>query len=107
MRRTITIDYENAYYRGKMIGYIFGDIRRHFDLESSETHKYVITITESKTGKYPGNYQFAEYGGGLYALYNGNENLGVICIDKFSKLFFRPLLRRKYNITVKKVEIKK
>ncbi len=105
MKRTIEIkNGGNVYYRGKIIEYLLSAICDHFGLEDSDTHKYVITITASKTGRYsftnPSGYH-------MYGLYDGSDCVSDICKRHFNKLFFRPWVRKRYNITVKKVEIKR
>ncbi len=104
MRRTITMrDIGTVFYRGKAIGYLLNSIRVHFGLEDSDTHKYVIAITESKDGRYlfknPPRYH-------MYELWDGNEYIDGICKCLFSKLFFKPG-RKGYSITVEKVKIKR
>ncbi|HDY87785.1 MAG TPA: hypothetical protein ENH82_06655 [bacterium] len=105
MKRTIEMRNDGyVYYHGKMIEYLLSAICDHFGLEDSDTHKYVITITVSKTGRYsftnPSGYH-------MYTLYDGDRRVEGICKCHFKRLFFRPWVRKRYNITVKKVEIKR
>lgn len=103
MRRTIIMrNCGNVYYLGKYVEYMFSAMCRHFKLWDSDTHKYIISIVESKTGEY----QF-KHSGSRYRLYKGKMFIQEVCKDHFVRIFFRPLVRKRYNITVKKVRIKK
>ncbi len=104
MRRTITMHCAEVYYLGKRVDYMYATIRLHFKLEDSDTHKYVITITESESGRY----SFINGVDSLeYELWDGDRHVGGICKSRFRRIFFRPWVRKRYNITVKKVEIKR
>ena len=109
MRRTITIENGHVYYLGKEIDYLLDSIRSHFGLKNSRIYKYVISIVESKTGRY--NVERSGAMDDMYALYEIEDGagsfVGEICQEHFVKIFFRPWLKKRYNITVKKVRIKK
>ena len=102
MKRTVTMDHGCLYYRGKEVEYMYSDMRDHFGLKDSETHKYVITITESKTGKY----RFA-HSGNMYAVYKGKKCISEVCKNHLVRIFFRPLVKKRYNISVRKVKIRR
>ena len=96
MKRTIEVKNEEAYYRGNNIGYMASNIRKFFRLDNSRTYKYVITITEDGVFGFSPDaiyYVVRQYG----------QHVGIICRDSFDKLFFKPEVGMKYNITVKKV----
>jgi len=104
MRRTIQVrDCGEVYYANRYVGYLVQGLRGRFKLEDSRTCKYAITITESKGGEFLFKKDCVDF----YAVYEDGLRIGGVCGTLFSKLFFKPNLRKQYNITVKKVKIKK
>lgn len=107
MKRTITMKSGRVYYHGQKIDYMFHAIRDHFKLIDSNTYKYIVTIVESMTGRY----QFRNgHCPDMYDLYKIGKKrdflIESICKSKFKRVFFKPWVRKRYNITVKKVKIK-
>ena len=107
MRRTITMKDERFYYRGKLVSYVRAAIRSYFKLGSSGLCKYVITIVESKTGKY----RLVHNRMGDFDVWHNWQDadrfVGAVCFTHFKKLFFHASSKKRYDITVEKVKIKK
>ena len=106
MKRTITINEDfNACYGGRELGYIAGLVRLIFDMPPSEKYKYAVTIVEGEGFRfyYSHNVEFFE----LWQMWEGDTKkkyLGLVCVKKFSSLFFPPKMGQTYDITVKKVK---
>ena len=99
MKRTIELKNEDAYYRGKYLGYIADKIRRTFHITNSRTFKYAITIVEGT------QYRIIAESDLYYQVRDTECNAfcGVICKRRFDKLFFVPRKNKRYDIIVKKV----
>ncbi len=97
MVRTITIKHNHAYHRNKHLGYIVSDIRELFGLYDDS--KYTVTITEGTQFEFKPPFFNLRY-----CLYKNGKAVGVICRYQFSKLFFEPDYKKKYDITVKRIK---
>lgn len=100
MKRTIKVTKASyVYYGNRKIGYLHASIAERFGLKCG---KYRITINKGT--------QFVFMPGGekseLYELPE-NHYRGCICTNKFSKLFFKPNSRKRYDITVNRIPRKK
>ena len=95
--RTLEIRRGGTYYRGKYRGIITYFIRDHFKLPYSG--KVRITIE----GKGP--YTFEPFPTGpFYDVYKHSQYIGIVCSEKFERLFFKPVGHRGYDIIVKEVK---
>ena len=99
------IDMSGAYlcHKGSSIGMLVDTIRKHFKLKSG--HNYEITIIEGK------KYIFKIHEGSMSMYYDVyrkcflfNDYVGLVCKEEFDNLFFVPDLKKRYDITVKKVK---
>ena len=107
MKRTITTEHCVTHYRGKQFNGIIFSILEHFGM--NQYGKYTITITEGTKYRFFGNsngiWHIIELARveeeKSYGLMAGS--IGGVCLDAFTKIFFRPDTEKTYNITVKKV----
>lgn len=96
MKRIIEVKREHVYYKGQEVGYLVDVLRKSFGFVSGESYEVVII---------KGNqYKFAPDDKGYYDIYKKGLLMGWVCRKLFSKLFFKPNPRNRYDITVKKVK---
>ena len=94
MKRTITMKNEGVYYKNRHISYLYPYIRSYFHLRDG---RYVITITEGT------QFRFVKRNCFFYLFYDKNKPAGCFCSRLFSKLFFEPDGRKRYDIDVRKI----
>jgi len=103
MKRTIEMKNNHVYYRGKKIGYVLSSTSEFFGLKNARVYKYAVTITEG-TQYIVENSKYEAF----YYLKNAETgaSLGLVCKEIFDRLFFVLNLKKRYNVTVKKIRKK-
>ncbi len=101
MKRTIEVDNYKMYYRGKEYAYLNDLLCTHLKIRDG---RFVITVNLGK------NYHFG-VAQKIHTEDRRDRNIfdkdgilcGFVCEKLFTKLFFKPDGRKRYDITVKKV----
>lgn len=99
MRRTIEIKREDAYYRGQELGWLNCVIQKRFGFANG--NRYAVTIKEGS--RYRFEYSATGYNWLIERVSDGLY-MGLVCVDTFSELFFKPDGRKRYDIIVRKVK---
>ncbi len=102
MKRTIEVKSCDMYYRGKEYAFLNDSLCTHFKIWDG---KFVITINLGK------NYRF-EASRNSHTEDRKDRNVfdkngircGFVCEKLFTKLFFKPNARKRYDITVTRVK---
>ncbi len=106
MKRTIEIKGDYAYTNGRRVGYLTNTIRRSFFKYTDGF--YEVDIEESKRGRYR-VFKNDNPDGPLMVHIESPwrwSYYGLICSQKFAAVFFPLKHKKRYNITIKKVELK-
>ena len=109
MKRTIEVRYGWAYYRGQTLGTLCENIRNHFNMAFCGTEHYKISVRDGGRYRISRYYYKAQDASEIYYYINlgngmGLKHAGVVCQIAFTKLFFKPDGRKRYDITVKRVK---
>jgi len=99
MKRTIKMKQNHIYYGNRNLGYVVMGIRERFGLWNAG--KYVLTIIKGT------QFEFCNRKDGYYTLFEGYRRIGIVCVGHFSRLFFRPNGKKKYDIIVERKKTKR
>lgn len=93
MKRTIEVrDMTEIYHRNKDLGFLFSDMLEWFGVKANG--KYRVTITKGT------DYKIKEDERGFFDISVAGKDIGFVCTDIFTKLFFKPDGRKRYDIKV-------